>query len=36
MRRALLWLARKLDVLFMAPPYSSETDATLSAWRYLG
>jgi hypothetical protein len=36
MRRFLRWLEHKLDVLFMAPPFSSKTDATLSAWRHLG
>jgi hypothetical protein len=36
MKRLLLWLERQLDVLFMAPPYSPETAATLSAWRHLG
>jgi hypothetical protein len=36
MKRLLGWLEHKLDVLFMAPPYSPETDATLAAWRHLG
>jgi hypothetical protein len=36
MKRLLRWLEHKLDVLFMEGPYSSEADATLSAWRHLG
>lgn len=35
MRRALRWLERLLDVLFIEGPASPETSATLSAWRYL-
>lgn len=34
--RLLRWVLNAIALVFVAPPASSETTVTLSAWRYLG
>lgn len=34
--RAIRWVLNAIALVFVTPPASNETTATLSAWRWLG